>query len=163
MQRWRMGSGGAGRHSIHTLLFSFPFLNCVFWGQTKKMPGFTHYLRFKWAHLRRGHVKVRGWGINHADSSFPSVELVAAPASYRSTGEIPPSAYTWLKKHFTNSISTTYRKHRVRCAGPRPGYLSRLCGLNQQETDKFHSQTQAQCLDKCGWLGEMGAWRRRED
>lgn len=64
--------GGAGQHSIHTLLF---FAQRPF--RLKKMPGLL-IISISNGLFKSGHVKVRGSDINHTDSPFPTVELVSA-------------------------------------------------------------------------------------
>lgn len=63
---------GAGNHSIHTLLFLLL--------RPKKMVGLLIISILKGL-FKTGHVKVRGFGINPTDSSFPPVELVAVLVS----------------------------------------------------------------------------------
>lgn len=58
---------GAGSHSIHTPLFLLL--------RFKKMLG-SLIISIVKGLFKTGHVKVRGLGINHTDSSFPPAELV---------------------------------------------------------------------------------------
>lgn len=80
-----MGSG-AGYYSIHTPLFCFSFL---FFAQCRlraeKMPGLLIISTLNGL-FKPGHVKVRDSEINHADSSFPLVELVAALVDHCRSG-----------------------------------------------------------------------------
>lgn len=62
-------------HSFVLFLFSFSFF-AKFLLRAKKMPG--SLISTLNGFFKTGHVKVRDSEINHADSSFPLVELVAA-------------------------------------------------------------------------------------
>lgn len=67
-------------HSFVLFLFSFfPFAQCLL--RAKKMPGLLIISTLNGL-FRKGHVKVRDSEINHADSSFPPVELVAAQVDH---------------------------------------------------------------------------------
>lgn len=68
------GEGWArGRATIQSTLFCF-FALCLL--RPKKMPGLL-IISVLNGLFKTGHVKVRGLEINHTDSSFPPVELVA--------------------------------------------------------------------------------------
>lgn len=73
MQRWRMGLGGGGGQAFNPQSFVF-FAQCLL--RPKKMLGLLIIPALNGL-FKTGHVKVRGLGINHTDSSFPPVELVA--------------------------------------------------------------------------------------
>lgn len=69
------GEGWArGRASIQSTLFCF-FARCLL--RPKKMLGLL-IISVLNGLFKTGHVKVRGLDINHTDSSFPPVELVAS-------------------------------------------------------------------------------------
>lgn len=63
-----------GRASIQSALLCF-FAQCLL--RPKKMLGLL-IISILNSLFKTGHVKVRGYDINHTDSSFPPVELVAA-------------------------------------------------------------------------------------
>lgn len=66
------GLGGGNAFIPHTLLFFFA--QCL--SRPKIMLGLLIISTLNGL-LKTGHVKVRGLDINHTDSSFPTVELVA--------------------------------------------------------------------------------------
>lgn len=70
------GEGWAqGRATIQSTLLCFFLAQCLL--RAKKMPGLLIISTLNGL-FKTGHVKVRDSEINHADSSFPQVELVAA-------------------------------------------------------------------------------------
>lgn len=70
-------------HSFVLFFFSFFFAQCLL--RAKKMPGLLIISTLNGL-FKPGHVKVRDSEINHADSSFPLVELVAALVDHCKSG-----------------------------------------------------------------------------
>lgn len=85
------GEGWAqGRATIQSTLFCFVFVFFFFFFaqcllRAKKMPGLLILSTLNGL-FKTGHVKVRDSEINHADSSFPLVELVAALVDHCKSG-----------------------------------------------------------------------------
>lgn len=140
MQRWRMGLG-AGNHSVHTLLFCF--LLCVFWAPQKCL---VYSLSpFKWAIWGRGHVKVSAWVMNQNDNSFPLVELVA---------NLGQSLLQSITAGDSEQISQWKRRPISSATVLNSRIICRLTSAPKA------SQTQDGCLDKCGKLRGMSAWKK---
>lgn len=72
-------------HSFVLFLFSFFFFFAQCLLRAKKMPGLLILSTLNGL-FKTGHVKVRDSEINHADSSFPLVELVAALVDHCKSG-----------------------------------------------------------------------------
>lgn len=72
-------------HSFVLFLLSFLFFFAQCLLKAKKMPGLLIISTLNGL-FKTGHVKVRDSEINHADSSFPLVELVAALVDHCRSG-----------------------------------------------------------------------------